>query len=125
MLRVTVRLAAFYCSTKKRRVQSATQAHTRVSNVHTQVSLREGTVRTRGYTDVRSRAARRSPAGDIYLSSDLYCSQHRMIYTAEYNQIMYSDIILSCSSCIETMKILCGQLNAWYTELSTENLLFL
>ena len=30
-----------------------------------------------------------------------------------------SDIVLSCSSCIETMKILCGQLNAWVYNLPT------
>ena len=35
---------------------------------------------------------------------------------ASSNQIIYSDIVLSCSSYTETTKILCGQLNVQYRD---------
>ena len=62
-------------------------------NVHTRMSLRvacgwpaEGTARIRGCTDVRPRVVHGSPAGDVYLSTDLYCTRklalgdHTLIY---------------------------------------------
>ena len=73
MLTATVRLAALYYLTKERQVQSAARAHAGVECPHTGVTagrLQKG----QPASVVTLMSGRVRPAGDVYLSSDLYCT---------------------------------------------------
>ena len=68
------KLAAFCCSTKKRRVQSAVRAHVSVECPHAGViagCLRKG----QPASVVTLTSGRVRPAGGVYLFSDLYCTR--------------------------------------------------
>ena len=77
MLRATVRLAAFYCSTKKRRVQSAVRAHAGVKCPYVGVTagrLRKG----QPASTVTLTLGCVRPAGlprETFTFSDLYCTK--------------------------------------------------
>ena len=94
MLKATVRLAALHCLARKRRLHvvqsslaSRTRAHSGVDCLRCpRVPLRCGSstvefVCTRGHSEVRTHAERGPPAGDIFLSADLYCTSRLSLNT--------------------------------------------